>query len=106
MYSEGTLKLVRPTFTDNTCGGGSHCGSGCYCYGADASKCVGCTCKKTAVYPGGGFICYSNTDASEAGAVSWPCPKDFPFADAKPNTVRKLHTHAVGQLSSAAATHC
>ena len=44
-----TLTLVRPTFTDDTCGrtGVSHietpCGSGCFCDG-NASQCMGCTC--------------------------------------------------------------
>jgi len=42
----GTLKLVRPTFTNDTCSNGNNCGSNCFCLGNDASKCVGCTCKK------------------------------------------------------------
>ena len=53
---KGGLKMVRPTFTNNTCGGGyKNCGSGYYCAGTDTTKCVGCTCKKDRDGPG--FYC-------------------------------------------------
>jgi len=53
------MKLVRPTFTGDTCGGGggATCDSGCFC-GPDASKCVGCTCKGI---PHGAGIFYCNS---------------------------------------------
>ena len=58
--SVGTLKLVRPTFTDSTCDFIKPCGSGCICDGTDASVCVGCSCK---IVPNDGdpsFVCDSN----------------------------------------------
>jgi len=58
-YDSATLKLVRPTFTDDTCAGPTPCGAGCACGGRDASKCVGCTCKK---HSSDGFYC----DSTEA----------------------------------------
>ena len=56
LHSDGTLKLVRPTFTDSTCSGAKPCGSGCFCDGADASKCVGCACRKDSSNPGFTFF--------------------------------------------------
>ena len=51
-HSDGTLNLVRATFTDSTCSGAKPCGSGCFCDGANASKCVGCACTKDTSNPG------------------------------------------------------
>jgi len=45
VVSAGTLDLVHPTFTGRRCGDTPPCGSGCYCYGDDTSRCVGCSCK-------------------------------------------------------------
>jgi len=55
-YDTAILKLVRPTFTGDACGGRPPCGSGCACGGADARKCEGCTCTK---HPTNGFYCDS-----------------------------------------------
>jgi len=72
----GTLKLVRPTFTNSDCSYTTPCGSGCLCMGdgADPSDCVGCTCKKgkgarATHYPF--FYC----DSTASAAAPPPPPK-------------------------------
>ena len=63
--SDGFLKLVRPTFTDDTCGFGKTCGSGCYCSGTNVSKCEGCACKKVGAV--GNWACSSSSGHSREG---------------------------------------
>ena len=72
MSSDGALKLVRPTFTGDSCGGKpGPCGSGCWCFGPDKSKCVGCTCGYND--QAGGFQC-----GSAAPPPGVPCPSSVP----------------------------
>ena len=74
------MSLVRPTFTDDTCGDARRpgCGSGCCCGNTNASNCVGCACKFDNISNGYGcnsFYCDSTLSPLPRGV---PCPSSVP----------------------------